>query len=91
MKPVHRIVEVWWDDASAVEDERKVEDLQDDLYMCTVGYLVRETDRAVWVAAEVFEDGRMRGITRIPKGMVQDTRDLKRAAKRRVPRTGEPK
>lgn len=89
MKPTYRIVEVWWDDASVEARADTVDDLPDDVYACTVGYLRHETERSVQIAAEVFEDGSMRGITRIPKGMIKEIRDLRRVAPRSRARIGE--
>jgi hypothetical protein len=90
VKPAHRIVEVLWDDAFQEAAQQTIEELASDQYVCTVGYVVRETERSVWIAAEVLDGGDVRGSTRIPRGMIVEIRELRRAAKSRA-RIGDTK
>jgi hypothetical protein len=87
VKPTHRLVEIWWDDAFRQEGQPQISELEDDQYTCTVGYLVRENERSIVVAAEVLDGGAgpetLRGPTRIPKGMICEMRELRRVQPRR--------
>jgi hypothetical protein len=81
-------VEVLWDDAFGEHDEMTVDDMRNEQLVCTIGYLVRDDERGVYVAAEALGEGYFRSTTRIPRAMVREIRDLTRrraARKARVP------
>jgi hypothetical protein len=87
VKPQQPIVEVWWDDAHQQAEQLQIDELADEQYCCTVGYLVRETPRSVWISAEILDGGDVRGSTRIPRGMIVEIRPLRRVRPAR-PRIG---
>lgn len=49
----------------------------------SVGWLLREDDAGVTVAAEFCHDGTWRGVTFVPRGMIQAVRPATRARTRR--------
>lgn len=77
------LVEVHWIDAANQADDHDLDTLPELVPCKTVGRLVKRTDEAVWVAAEVLmptKDAstvRFRGTTVIPSGWVTKTRHLK--------------
>lgn len=73
---MYKLVAIIWDDAECQHDECTVDDLSESCLMTTYGALVKENENSVWVAAEVFEDGRFRSTTRIPKGMIKERKNL---------------
>jgi hypothetical protein len=91
VKPQYPLIEIWWDDAHCQIEQTLVEDLAEDQDVCTVGYLVRETDRSVTIAAEVLDGSpdAFRSATRIPKGMIREMRPLTRTKSRSRKRIGE--
>lgn len=56
----------------------------------TYGVLLRDDETGVTIANEVFEAGSFRGVTFIPRGMVQEMRDVgrKRGTAKAVLSTG---
>lgn len=88
--PDKRLVEVLWDDAHSQSEQLELDGLAEEQYVCTVGYVVKETDRSIWVSCEILDGGDVRGTTRIPLGMVVEVRELRRVKKRR-PRIGDAK
>lgn len=52
----------------------------------TYGVLLREDEAGVSLACEVFEGGNFRGVTFIPRGMIQEMTDIGKRAKKRVPK-----
>lgn len=90
MIPSDRIVEVEWDDAYCEPSEMAADDLRGELLVHTVGYLVREDDRSVYVAAEAVDGGGYRSTTRIPRAMVREVRELTRKRARKAPVPSEP-
>jgi hypothetical protein len=95
MKPTQRLVEVYWDDAHATAEQQPIDARAGEYYVCTVGYVVYEDARSLCVAAEILDDGSgqldVRGRTRVPKGMILETRELRRVAPRSRSRIGETK
>jgi hypothetical protein len=89
MKPTQRIVEILWDDAHQQADQCSIEDLQEECYVCTLGYVVRESPRSLWISSELLDTGDVRGSTRIPKGMIVEIRELRRTRPRKRQRIGE--
>ncbi len=71
-----------WDDANATHDEHKVEEWPELSTVSTYGILVKKTDKAAWVAAEIIvksggeRDG-YRCTTAIPLGMIVKVTVLK--------------
>lgn len=88
------LVAVTWDDAHVkATGEATIEDIASEspYQFTTYGLLVRSDEQVVAIAAERGEDGRYRGVTYIPFGMVRQmvelgtTSALVKAAKRRKP------
>ena len=76
-----RIVVVTWSDASVQSDEAGIGELPALVTARTFGVLVKQTDEAVWIAAEKLFDPiknsvTYRGTTVIPAGMVQKVKIL---------------
>ena len=82
------LVAVAWLDAHAsTQTEQTIEDIAvEELALYTsYGKLVRCDDKVVAVAADERDDGRYRGVTYIPAGMVQSITSKQR--KRRPPKS----
>lgn len=83
------LVVVHWEDASNVavwgdlEEAQAFENIDFDYHCTNVGYLIRDDDKCVIVAARVAGDFTQVGLVeRIPRGMVQRVDVLKPAKKR---------
>lgn len=93
MKPalsVRPLVAVRWNDAHAMaigEFTQEEVDATGAYQFTTYGLLARDDDAIVAVASEEGEDGKLRGVTFIPRGMVVEIVDLG-APSRRRPRKG---
>lgn len=88
-RPTQRMVEVVWDDAHQQADQAAVGDLQEECYVCSLGYVVRESERSLWISSELLDTGDVRGSTRVPKGMIVEIRELRRYRPRGRTRIGE--
>lgn len=92
MKLSHRpFVAVLWNDAHAMAQGEFTEDeinATGAYQFTTYGLLVRDDDRIVAVASEEGEDGRLRGVTFIPRGMVVEMTELGQPRRKRVKRDG---
>lgn len=93
MKLSHRpLVAVLWNDAHAMSvGEFTEEEIANTgpYKFTTYGLLARSDDEIVAVASEEGEDGRLRGVTFIPKGMVVEIAELGPARKRRIAKKKE--
>jgi len=61
---------VAWDDAWSTLDHDATVDTDAPYRVTTVGWIVRDTPRAIVLAAERLPGGAWRGITRIPRAIV---------------------
>ena len=89
MTPTQPMVEVLWDDAHQQPEQVAVEDLEDECHVCSLGYVVRETEHTLWISSEMIHHGEVRGSTRIPKRMIVERRVLRRYKPRARKRIGE--
>ena len=74
-KKTLRIVLVTWRDAVFSSEEESPRPIM----MLTLGFLVEDSDSHIAVAHEVGLDGTFRGVTSVPRGMVQNVMRLGRA------------
>ena len=76
---LYDLVEVWWDDASALKHgwEEKDADLKPQMVL-SVGFLIKETDDHILIAQDIDPQGMHNGRTQIPRGMVKNIKVLKR-------------
>lgn len=74
-------IEVHWVDAAFIlnNDEETVQEWLEKggEVAKTIGYLYKENKKVMIVCSEVFEDGSIRGLTVIPKGMIYKIQYLK--------------
>jgi hypothetical protein len=72
---VGSIALVTWDDATFAWRDTHNDDGDDEYLVETLGWIIKRTRRALWIAGERLPDGvedRWRGVTRIPIGMVRE-------------------
>jgi hypothetical protein len=81
-KPPYKYVEMIWDDAASNSDAWvHKDDIQEPEQVITRGWMIKEDDRAVYLASSVsnikdFEDTVGNTMT-IPKGMIVTRRDIR--------------
>jgi len=83
------LVACLWNDAHAVAQGELTQediDLGGAYQFTTYGLLVREDEHIIAIAMEEAEDGRFRGVTYIPKGMVEKLTVLGAPRPKRAPR-----
>ncbi len=66
-----QVVAVHWIDAAKVDDGRTPPEDITPLHAVTFGVLIADETDFVRVAGEIFEDGSVRDVTVIPRGMVR--------------------
>jgi hypothetical protein len=66
------LVRVRWLDAWSDTGEKTVEEFENDCPIETVGWLVRSTAEIVSVSPERVRENWHRGVTHIPRGVVQE-------------------
>ena len=73
------LVEVWWDDASALRHGwlEVSEELKPQMVL-TVGFLIKETDDYIMIAQDVDPQGMHNGRSQIPRGMVRNIKILRK-------------
>jgi hypothetical protein len=75
-----------WDDAKAVFDVQKTEEIHDSpttLYY-TSGWLLKQNDRGLWIAQEwAPDDNSYRNVTSIPRGWVRELVEFNLSKKRK--------
>lgn len=81
-KQKYDLVEVWWDDASALDAgwTDKVEEPVPQMCL-SVGFLIKETDKHVIIAMDLDPEGKHNGRSQIPQGMVKKMKVLKKKDK----------
>ena len=74
------LVEVIWNDAATDDNEWKQDsELGDeDELVLTVGFLVKETAKFLWIASSIYDDY-SNNRNKIPKGMVVEVKTIKEA------------
>ena len=79
MKRLYTLVEVVWEDCTALEDgwTNRDENIRPALVL-SVGFLVQETKSHLIIAQDIDEDGYKNGRSQIPRGMVKRMTILKR-------------
>lgn len=75
MKPKHKLVAVYWNDAWVSQADHTDEEAKEHVpaVMCEVGLLTAKTSEGVTIAhSEMIEDGSTRQTHFIPKGMIRE-------------------
>lgn len=90
-RPPYKLTEVIWDDAAS-NSEAWVhkDDMEAPEQVITVGYVIKEDDRAVYIASSVSNDkaheDTVGNTMTIPKGMIVTRREIKVSNAKRKPR-----
>lgn len=84
------LVEIWWDDASALDAgwTEKVEEPEPQMCI-SVGFLIKQTEKHVIIAMDLDPEGKHNGRSQIPVGMVKHTKILRKKDKK-YDRVGSP-
>jgi hypothetical protein len=78
-KQMWDMVEVTWNDASALTDGWTDEVEKDEPQLAlSVGFLIRDTKEHIIIAQDIDEHGHHNGRSQIPKGMVKRIKILRR-------------
>lgn len=74
----YNLVEVIWNDASALEHGWSQEVGEDEPKLAlSVGFLIRETDEHIVIAQDTDSEGNHNGRSQIPRGMVKNIKILR--------------
>ena len=92
MKVVYPYVEVIWQDAATDQGWKDQSDIDEDPELAmTRGWVVRENEVFVWIAATVDEQGTHTQRIKVPVAMIKSRKEIQAYGKRKPRGAGKPK